>query len=215
MLAYNSKTFFKTGLGDIYEKITTDKKFVTNIKCKFDTKNGFTNYDGTELLSHYHEAAYDAQMTAMAFIHILKFKEMDFLKQMKNTKTKKQDKNKAAVGNQDKPEDLKNKCISEKSHFANTWCNQLMMDAFGSGRYYHFDPFKYKMDFDSRQTDGYFAQTCHLTFAENVIENLPAGAISSMFEQYGDFYVYRDTPNSVYLEFFQIDKKAVPDGTLT
>ena len=44
---------------------------------------------------------------------------------------------------------------------------------------------------------------------------MPAGAISSMFESYGDFYVYKDSENSVYLEFFQIDKKAVPDGKLS
>ena len=214
MLAYNSRVFFKTGLGDVYEKCTNDAKFTYNIKCKFDVKNGFTNYDGTGLLSHYHEAAYDAQMTAMAYIHILKFKEIEFLRNMnkgKGGKQKKADANEPA----EKPEDKKNKPVSEKSHFANTWMNRLMMDHYGSDRYYHFDPFKYKMDFESRQTDGFFSKTCHITFEDKVIENLTAGAISSLFESYGDFYVYRDSMNSIYLEFFLIDKKSVPEGTLT
>ena len=90
-----------------------------------------------------------------------------------------------------------------------------MMDAFGSGRYYHFDPFKYKEDLENRKNDSYFDETVHLTFAENFIENLPAGTISSMFEKYGDFYLFKDTKNSVFLEFFYIDKKSVPDGKLT
>lgn len=40
-------------------------------------ENGFTNYEGTQLLSHYHEAAYDGYMTGVAFGHVLKVKEID------------------------------------------------------------------------------------------------------------------------------------------
>lgn len=47
------------------------------MKFKFDLKNGFSNYEGTELLSHYHEAAYDGYMTGIAFGHVLKMKEID------------------------------------------------------------------------------------------------------------------------------------------
>ena len=36
-----------------------------------------------------------------------------------------------------------------------------------------------------------------------------------MFEKYGDFYLFKDTKNSAFLEFFYIDKKSVPDGKLT
>lgn len=46
----------------------------------FDLKNGFKNYEGTTLLSHYHEAAYDAYMTGVAFGHVLKIKEIDDIK---------------------------------------------------------------------------------------------------------------------------------------
>ena len=49
------------------------------IKFGFDLKNGLTNYNGTELLSHYHEAAYDAHMTGVGFACVIKRKELDFM----------------------------------------------------------------------------------------------------------------------------------------
>ena len=66
----------------MYDKCTNDDKFKENIKFQFDTKNGFKNYEGTELLSHYHEAAYDAHMTGVAFAHCLKIKEIEEAKKM-------------------------------------------------------------------------------------------------------------------------------------
>jgi hypothetical protein len=62
ILTNNYLTFFK--LNDI-------------IDFQFDIKNGFKNYEGSELLSHYHEAAYDAYMTGYIFVKILKYKEID------------------------------------------------------------------------------------------------------------------------------------------
>lgn len=89
VLATNSKTFFKTTLGEVYGKCTDDVKFKGNIKYSFDSKNECTNYEGTGLLSHYHEAAYDAHMTAVAFIHIIKYKELEFVKNQNNANKKK------------------------------------------------------------------------------------------------------------------------------
>ena len=77
VLAYNSKAFYNTSLGQVYEKVTNDDKFKSNLRCRFDTKNGCSNYDGTALLSHYHEAAYDAHMTGVVFMHLLKHKEIE------------------------------------------------------------------------------------------------------------------------------------------
>lgn len=42
-------------------------------------KNGFKNYHGSDLLEHYHEAAYDAYMTGYVYAKILKYKEVDEL----------------------------------------------------------------------------------------------------------------------------------------
>ena len=61
----------------MYEKCTNDDKFKGNLRCKYDTQSGCGNYEGTALLSHYHEAAYDAHMTGVVFMHILKHKEIE------------------------------------------------------------------------------------------------------------------------------------------
>jgi len=34
---------------------------------------------------------------------------------------------------------------------------------------------------------------------------MEAGEVSKKFEQYGDFYLFKDTQNSIYLEFFYFD----------
>ena len=41
VLAFHSKSFYRTSLGEVYEKCTTDEKFKSNLKFKFDLKNGF------------------------------------------------------------------------------------------------------------------------------------------------------------------------------
>ena len=73
-MAYNSKIFFKTTLGEIYSKFTTEKKYKF-LEFNFDVKNEFVNYEGTAMLSHYHEAAYDAHMTGLSFAYIRKLKD--------------------------------------------------------------------------------------------------------------------------------------------
>ena len=34
--------------------------------------------------------------------------------------------------------------------------------------------------------------------------------LSKLFKEYGDFYLFKDTPSSVYLEFFYVDPTKVP-----
>jgi len=66
----------------VYEKCTNDDKFKSNLRWRFDTKNHCSNYEGQALLSHYHEAAYDAHMTGVVFMHVLKHKEMELARIM-------------------------------------------------------------------------------------------------------------------------------------
>ena len=77
VLTQNSRHFFKTQLGLLYEKCTTDETYKSMLKFGFDVRNGCGNYNGTDLLSHYHEAAYDAYMTGLVFAMVLKRKELD------------------------------------------------------------------------------------------------------------------------------------------
>lgn len=45
-MASNSKAFYNTSLGQVYEKCTNDDKFKNNLRMRFDTKNQCSNYDG-------------------------------------------------------------------------------------------------------------------------------------------------------------------------
>lgn len=77
VLTFQAECFSKTGLGLLFEKCTGDKKFKDILGIHFDLANGFKNYHGTDLLSHYHEAAYDAYMTGYVYVKTLKYKEID------------------------------------------------------------------------------------------------------------------------------------------
>lgn len=77
VLSNAAEYFGRTDLGKVYEKCTSDAKLKDMPKVAFDLKNGFVNYDGAGLLSHYHEAAYDAYMTGVAFAGIMKYKEVE------------------------------------------------------------------------------------------------------------------------------------------
>lgn len=59
-------------MGKVYEKCDYDKRLKDILKFSFDPR--FSNYDGANLSSHYHEAGYDALMTGIIFAKILKYK---------------------------------------------------------------------------------------------------------------------------------------------
>ncbi len=43
---------------------------------------------------------------------------------------------------------------------------------------------------------------------------MEAQEISKLFETYGDFFLFKDTPTSIYMEFFYVDKKVVQSGKI-
>ena len=90
VLSNTAEYFGRTDLGKVFEKCQQDEKMKGVTKIVFDLDNGFNNYEGSELLSHYHEAAYDAYMTGYCFAHILKFKEKDMDPKNANDKKKSQ-----------------------------------------------------------------------------------------------------------------------------
>ena len=136
----------------MYEKCTNDDKFKSNLKWRFDTKNACSNYEGQALLSHYHEAAYDAHMTGVAFMHIIKHKEIELARIMsrKGGNNKKPAGNGAAALGQGaqaaaseeskNPKNLKHQAIVLEGQYPSQQLNKMMMDASGTGRYYHFVP---------------------------------------------------------------------------
>jgi len=87
VLSSAAEYFGRTDLGKVYEKCINDERIKNSgMKIAFDLDNDFKNYDGSDLLSHYHEAAYDAFMTGVCFANILKFKEHDKGKPAQTTK---------------------------------------------------------------------------------------------------------------------------------
>ena len=59
-----------------------------------------------------------------------------------------------------------------------------------------------------------FPSTIHLQFEEGFISSMEAVEISGLFEEYGDFFLHKDTANSVYMEFFFIDPQVEPSGKI-
>ena len=103
VLSSAAEYFGRTDLGKVYEKCLNDERIKNSgMRIAFDLENDFKNYEGSELLSHYHEAAYDAFMTGVCFANILKFKEYDKGKQQSQ-----QQNNKNAKGTPSKEEDKK------------------------------------------------------------------------------------------------------------
>lgn len=68
--------FGHTSLGRVYEKCISEDQLKNVVSYRFDSKNKFNSYQGTDLLSHYHEAAYDAYMTGVCFATIMKYAEL-------------------------------------------------------------------------------------------------------------------------------------------
>ena len=101
---------------------------------QFDLKNGFVNYHGSELLSHYHEAAYDAYMTGYVFARILKYKEIDEVYQQIQT-------NKSKGGGKSKekfidPKKLHNTALDFSHKYAKWHQNQVMLNQYDDAAFF-------------------------------------------------------------------------------
>jgi len=88
--------------------------------------------------------------------------------------------------------------------------NKMMMDAAGSGRFYHLEPEQHMNMVQGSTEQREFPTTIHLQFSDGFINNLEALEISKLFDAYGDFFLYKDSLTSIYLEFFFVDPQMVP-----
>lgn len=91
----------------------------------------------------------------------------------------------------------------------------MMLEAYGSERYYHFNPIQHS-NWVTQQKHGSptFPTTVHISFEEGFLEGLSGEKISELFNDYGDFYLQKDGDNSCYIEFFMLDKVRIPDQKL-
>ena len=65
----------------------------------------------------------------------------------------------------------------------------MMLDSFGSGRVYHFNPeahAKYKSQLEETPE---FPETVYLEFEPNYVSDWSAETIAELFADYGDFFV--------------------------
>jgi len=90
----------------------------------------------------------------------------------------------------------------------------MMLDAFGSGRVYHFNPVAHNAYKKHTEENDEFPQTVYLVFEKGHISDWSAETVSELFADYGDFYAQKATEDSIFLEFFFVDPKAVPEKNL-
>ena len=87
--------------------------------------------------------------------------------------------------------------------------NKMMMDAAGSGRFYHLEPEQHMNVVQGTSEQREFPTTIHLQFQDGFINDLEALEICKLFDVYGDFYLHKDSYTSIYLEFFYVDTKMI------
>jgi len=214
--SFTADYFGKTILGKVFEKCQADKRLKDVLSFRFDLKNGFVNYHGAELLSHAHEAAYDAYMTGFAFAKILKYKEIDAVYQanklQKVAGRKKKGEAQQALPD---PNQSKNQPLDFTAPFAAAALNRVMMNQFDNCACFHMNPAKPDKGAQSiadRQKDVVWIKFT----PEAGVAEASAETIASLFSAYGDFYVFKDSRHSVILNFYYIDKDAVesksPEG---
>ena len=100
------------------------------------------------MLSHYHEAAYDAHMTGIAFMHIIKHKEIELARIMSRKYGNNKKPNNGGPASMDtqasqesqNPKNLKHQAVVLEGQYPSQQLNKMMMDASGTGRFYHLVP---------------------------------------------------------------------------
>ena len=85
-----------------------------------------------------------------------------------------------------------------------------MMDAAGSCRFWHLDPVQHVAAVQEATEPNEFPTTIHIQFQDGFINDLEAVQISKLFDAYGDFFLFKDSQASIYLEFFFVDPQMIP-----
>jgi len=179
VLASKSDYIRQTTLGRVYEKCKDDKRIMDVLEFEFDLKNRFENYHGSGLLSHYHEAAYDAVMTGYAFAKMLKFKEIEELFQ--SNRSNKKDKKKEMFAN---PAQLKNTPINLSFQFARSTVNKVMLNPYLNSAVFSTIP--NQLDQSAKWIEDRNSDVIWIKFHPN-LRDLSADALGQMFSDFGDF----------------------------
>lgn len=87
----------------------------------------------------------------------------------------------------------------------------MQLDCFASDRVYHFEAEAHQAYLKKIEQDPEFPNTVHFIFKDEFVKNLSAETISSLFSDFGDFQVCKDSLNSCYFDVLYFDAQKVPD----
>ena len=79
-----------------------------------------------------------------------------------------------------------------------------MLNQFANCACFHMDPLK--PDKAALEIEEKNKEIIHIIFEDGFAEDLSAENIAHFFGEFGDFQVYKDTKNSVIVNFYYIDK---------
>lgn len=89
--------------------------------------------------------------------------------------------------------------------FAQKFHNKVMLSQY-TKEYYILDPSK-----QSEETEKDFSNIVWIEFDESAAaKGANVDVLASLLSDFGDFNVFKDTHNSIYLEFFYFEPEAVP-----
>ena len=213
VLSSAAEYFGRTDLGKVYDKCLNDERIKgSGMRIAFDVQKGFTRYEGSEQLSHYHEAAYDAYMTGFSFANILKFKEFDKGKPQKGPGNAGQNasgsKPTPVAKEEGKTEEPGSAKIRYEHLFASKYLNKVMLSPY-TMEFYNLNPTKQAED-DVGEKD--YSKILWVQMDESIEET--ADRLSHRLAEFGDFNIFKDSQSSFFMEFYFLEPDTVPSQTV-
>ena len=161
------------------------------------------------MLSHYHEAAYDAYMTGYSFANIVKFKETDKGKPAKTPANSSGSKaGSAKVEDFKQEEPAATPRIRYDHSFIQKYLNKVMLSSY-TMEFYNLDPTKQGED-EAAEKD--YSKIVWVQMDDSIDET--ADKLAQRMTEFGDFNVFKDSQASLFMEFYFIEPDVVPSQTI-
>lgn len=165
-------------------------------------------------------------MTGYCFAKILKYKEIDdiFLRRKADKSNQKQRRNGKNQNNEQQPEEEKTEKLPDPKDIEHTpvnfghkftmsCLNKVMLNQYDNCACFHMNPDK--TDFAATQIEQKQEDVVWIRFQDDYeVDDLSAETIASMFSEFGDFYIVKNTRKSVLLQFYYFDKDAISEKSV-
>ncbi len=103
---------------------------------------------------------------------------------------------------------MKRKRLDLASEFALKVENKVMFNQYDGCRVWHFDPKR------QEEVAKDFTNIAWLVFSDRRVEEQNADHLASLFTEYGDFNLTKDSKTSCYIEFYYFEPSKVPTQTI-